>query len=171
MNKSASFYLLPSQSSRSSKAITLRQEWNSWLHGLAPWTHAATFTCKRHSIGHKPISEKIIIDVTRHLIRRINYRCFGKSAKAGKSVPVIATFGWGAHHNHPHLHFSFEAPATLAYEEFSSYLEDAADKSYWIDRQRCIKPYSDAGWIEYITEHGTDQLIVPCITPSASYST
>jgi hypothetical protein len=71
--------------------------------------------------------------------------------------------------DHPHLHFSFEAPAPLSYEEFSSILEEAANRTYWIDRQRCIKPYADAGWTKYIIEHGTDQLIVPCITPSASY--
>ena len=54
-------------------------------------------------------------------------------------------------------------------DRIADLLEEAANETYWIDRQRCIKPYADAGWTEYIIEHGTDQLIVPCITPSASY--
>lgn len=169
MSNSEAFQSFLAQNKKGSKALTLRQEWNSWLHGLAGWTHAATFTCKRQSVGLKPINEQILVDVASHLIRRINYRCFRKSAKKGKSVAVVVTYGWAVYDIHPHLHFSFEAPAPLSYDEFSSVLEDAANRTYWIDRQRCIKPYVDAGWTEYIIEHGTDQLIVPCITPSASY--
>jgi hypothetical protein len=169
MSNSEAFQSLLGRNERSSKKTTLDEEWISWLHGLAGWTHAATFTCKRHSTGLKPINEKILSDAARHLIQRINNRCFGKSSRRGKSVPVVVTFGWGVYEDHPHLHFSFEAPAHLSYEEFSSILEDSANRTYWIDRQRRIKPYANAGWGKYLIEHGTDQLIAPCITPSASY--
>jgi hypothetical protein len=147
----------------------LKLEWASWLHGLAPWTHAATFTCKRLSISKQPINDYILIGVAKHLIRRINYQCFRKAANKGESIAVVVTFGWGVYENHPHLHFCFEKPAHLSYEDFSLLIEKAVDKTKWIHRQQCIKPYIDDGWTSYLLKHGTDNLIVPLIQSSASY--
>ena len=167
MSNSEAFHTYLCCNKRGSKTRTLHQEWCSWLHGLAPWTHAVTFTCKRLSTSQKPINEHILIDVAKHLIARINHKCFGKASKK-HSIAVVVTYGWGVYEQHPHLHFCFECPAHLAYEEFSALIDEAANETYWIDSQRRIKPYADEGWTSYLVKHGTDNLIVSLINSSAS---
>jgi hypothetical protein len=139
-----------------------------WLDALAPWTHAVTLTCKRLSHRNRPITDHVIPSTARHVVQRLNIKCFGKNARKGASVAVVATYGWGVYDLHPHLHFCFECPPHLSYEAFSALIEEAANETYWIDRQRCTKPYLDEGWASYLIRHGTDQLIVDLIVPSAS---
>ena len=146
----------------------LDERWVDWLDSLAPWTHTATFTCKRTSIRNLPITEDILVDTARHFIRRVNLRCYGKRAKRTQLLPVVATFGWGCYGDQPHLHFCFAIPQGLLFESFPALLEKEANRTMWIDRQRCIKLYQDLGWMNYLVEHGTSNLIVPLINPSSS---
>jgi hypothetical protein len=78
------------------------------------------------------------------------------------------TFGWGCYGDHPHLHFCFALPEGVSLEAFSKILDEEANKKIWIDQQRYIKLYQDFGWLDYLIEHGTSNLIVPLITPSSS---
>ena len=146
----------------------LNEKWVQWLDSLAPWTHAATFTCKRTSVRNLPITEDILVDTAKHFIRRVALKCYGKKARRTQLLPVVATFGWGCYGDHPHLHFCFALPEEMSFEAFSAILKKEANKTIWIDRQRCIKPYQDFGWMEYLIEHGTAKLIVPLITPLSS---
>ncbi len=155
---------LPSQT-----ASQHREAWAPWLHSLARWTHAVTLTCKRQSAWGYPISEPVLINAAKHLVQRINRKCFGKPSQKRPQIAVAATYGWGVYDLHPHLHFCFEQPPHLSYEAFSALIEREADKARWIDRQRCIKPYSDQGWVSYLITHGTDQLIVELLVPAASH--
>lgn len=154
--------------SRSHRIRAIDEHWVRWLDSLALWTHAATFTCKRRSVRNSPVTEDILVDTARHFIRRISLRCFGKRARRERLIPVVVTLGWGGYGDHPHLHFCFACPAGMPFTAFSSILDEEARKTFWIDHQRCIKPYRDAGWLEYLIEHGTAHLIVPLITPSSS---
>ncbi len=146
----------------------LNEKWVQWLDSLAQWAVAATFTCKRKSVRNLPITENILVDTAKHLIRRVNLRCYGKRARRSQLLPVVVTFGWGCYGDHPHLHFCFALPDGMSFEQFFKILNEEANKTSWIDRQRLIKPYQDFGWLEYINEHGTSNLIVPLITPSSS---
>jgi hypothetical protein len=128
-----------------------------------------TLTCKRQSHRNRPITDQIIRSTANHVAQRINTKCFGKRAQKGASVAVVATYGWGVYDLHPHLHFCFECPPHLSYEAFSALIEEAANETYWIDRQRCTKPYLDEGWASYLIRHGTDQLIVELLVPAASH--
>ena len=148
--------------------LHLNEEWVRWLDSLAPWTHAATFTCRRNSVRNLPITEDIIVDTAKHLIRRLNHRCYGKRARRSQLLPVVVTFGWGCYGDHPHLHFCFALPEGVSFDAFSKILDEEANKTIWINRERCIKSYQDFGWIDYLIEHGTTNLIVPLITPSSS---
>jgi hypothetical protein len=116
------------------------------------------------------ISNSILEDTAFHVVRIINSKCFGKEAKRGRSVEVAATYGWGIYGDHPHLHFSFAKPKTQTYEEFREIIEAAADKTFWVDRQRNYKPYLDAGWSNYLIEHGTDQFIISLLPNTNTYS-
>lgn len=142
--------------------------WANWLDSLAPWTHAVTLTCKRKSHRNHPITDHIICSSAKHVVRLINTKCFGKGARKGASIAVAATYGWGTYGLHPHLHFCFAHPKHLSYEAFSELVDEAATKTYWIDRERCTKPYLSKGWASYLIQHGTDQLILDLVTPSAS---
>jgi len=144
------------------------EELARWLDSLAPWTHAATFTCKRTSVRNLSITEDILVDTAKHFIQRVSLRCFGKRARRSQLLPVVVTFGWGSYGDHPHLHFCFALPEWMIFEEFSKILDEEANKTIWIDRQQCVKPYQDIGWMNYLIEHGTQNLIVPLITPSSS---
>ena len=148
--------------------LSLNEKWVQWLDSLAPWTHAATFTCKRHSVRNSPITEDILVDTARYLIRRVNLRCYGRRARRSQLLPVVVTFGWGCYGDHPHLHFCFALPEGVSLEAFSKILDEEANKTIWIDQQRYIKLYQDFGWLDYLIEHGTSNLIVPLITPSSS---
>lgn len=143
------------------------ESWIPWLASLAPWTHALTVTCKRFSSHNVPISETIVIDTARHFIRRINRRCFGRRSRRIQIIPVVVTYGWGCYGDHPHLHFCFSSPTKMSFDDFSSVLEEASRKTFWIDRERHIEPYRNEGWMKYLVEHGSDNLIVPLITPSS----
>ena len=147
------------------------EKWVRWLDSLAPWTHAATFTCKRTSVRNLSITEDILVDTAKHFIRRVNLRCYGKRARRSQLLPVVVTLGWGSYGDHPHLHFCFARPEWMLFEEFSKILDEEANKTMWIDRQRCVKPYQDIGWMDYLIEHGTSNLIVPLINPSSSPNT
>lgn len=146
----------------------LSEKWVRWLDSLAPWTHAATFTCKRTSIRNLPITKDILVDTAKHFIRRVALRCYGRRARRSHTLPVVVACGWGCYGDQPHLHFCFALPAGMTFETFSKILNEEADKTGLIDRQRCIRPYRDFGWVEYLIEHGTANLIVQLITPSSS---
>ena len=146
----------------------LNEKCVQWLDSLAHWIVAATFTCKRKTGLNIPITEDILVDTARHFIRRVNLRCYGRRARRSQLLPVVVTFGWGCYGDHPHLHFCFALPDGMSFAAFSKILNKEADKTSWIDRQRCIKPYQDFGWLEYLIEHGTSNLIVPLITASSS---
>ena len=147
----------------------LTRAWTTWLHGLGPWTHAVTLTCRRYSVGRRPVTVEILQDAARHFLRRVNYACFRRRAKRGHAVPSAVTYGWGTYEDHPHLHFSLAAPSFMTYAQFSVIVEGAADQVFWVDNQRKIEPYLDDGWSEYLVKHGADHLILALLTPTSCH--
>ena len=143
-------------------------DWATWLDQHAAWTHAATFTCRRHTGKGFPITDTILKDTARHYVTRVNRKCFGKTARSGKGVTAVGTFGWGTYDEHPHLHLSFACPKDKTFDDFVSILNKAADRIRWFDRQRLIKPYRDLGWMTYMVRHGTDQVLLD-LTPSSHH--
>jgi len=143
----------------------LTNAWAKWIHGLGPWTHAVTLTCKRKIGLGSPMPLKALIDIARHFLRRINYACFRRRAKRGQSVSCAASYGWGIYGDSPHLHFSLGAPSWMSYGEFSAVIERAARMMVLVGDQRAVKPYRDDGWPKYIVEHGSDQLIIELLHP------
>ncbi len=141
----------------------------AWLDSLAPWTHAFTVTCKSGS-DRSQINQSILIDAARHFVYRVRRKCYGSKGRRHNLLPVTVSYGWGAYGDHPHLHFCFAGPYGVDFATFSSILEESAKKTFWLNRQMKVEAYRDAGWMQYIVEHGTDHLIVSLINPSASAS-
>ena len=139
-----------------------------WLDSLAPWTHALTVTCKRRNLRNIPINESILVDTAKHFIYRARLKCFGRRGRRENLLPVAVSLGWGVYGDHPHLHFCFAGPPWMDFDSFSRILEKSAKGTRWMDRQMKVEAYRNRGWMQYLVEHGTDQLIVPLITPSTS---
>ena len=132
----------------------------NWLHGIAPWTHAITLSLRRTDTTKKPITEAIIKDTVKHLIRRINFACLGSSkARQGKTIASAVVFGRGRYGDNPHIHMSLACPSFISKPQFESILEKAFSKIYWLDRERKIAPYINEGWSGYIAKHGIENLI------------
>jgi hypothetical protein len=140
-----------------------------WLHQSAPWMLAVTLTLRRRDQMGRPISERILFDTARHFLILLNVACFGsRKARRGHSVQVAVSFGWGAYRDNPHLHFSFTVPVHLTLDQLVSFVEEASRRTYWIDRHRDIQPYRDRGWMEYMVDHGSDNVILELLRPSQS---
>lgn len=138
-----------------------------WLHSLAAWTHAVTFTLKHHDERGVQATQKIMKDTARHFLVVLNAACFGASnARRGYRVGSAVSFGWGVYGDHPHLHFSLAAPAHLEDQKFVSLIKSIASRIFWIDQQKKIKPYRDQGWSEYLVDHGMDNVILDLVRPS-----
>jgi hypothetical protein len=141
----------------------------TWLHDREPWTLAVTFTLRRQDWRGRPVSQRILIDTAEHFLRRLDATCFGPSkARRGHRVGSAVSFGWGVYDDHPHLHLSLAAPSELTQKRFAELVDVAARRTYWIDRQREIKPYRDRGWMSYSVGHGTDNVILDLVRPSQS---
>ena len=139
----------------------------SWLHELAPWTHAVTLTLKRRDARGLPISQSILEDTCRHFQKRLNHACFGRRRFCrGHSIASAIVYGWGAYGDHPHLHLSLACPRHLAHKELTVLITNCADQTFWINSQRIIKPYLDEGWFEYLIAHGADHLILQLVSPA-----
>lgn len=135
-----------------------------WLHHGAHWTLAVTYTLRRRDERGKPINERILKSAATHFLTVLNVACFGqRRAKRGHTVGSAVSFGWGSYGDHPHLHFSLAAPTDMGLDAFSALVEEAARRTYWIQSQKGIKPDRDSGWIHYMVDHGTDNLIVELV--------
>jgi hypothetical protein len=147
-----------------------RREIVPWLHNLATWTHAITLTLRRSSIcAKKPITQTIAVDAIRHYISRIDVGCYGHNARRkGLYVPSVVTLDWGSYGEHPHVHLSFVRPNEMSFDDFTSLIEKSAHKTYWVDDQIHIKAYKNEGWMNYIADHGVDNLLLPFCRPCSA---
>ena len=138
-----------------------------WLHNLAPWTHAITLTLRRYCINSRiPITQKIAADAIRHYICRIDVGCYKHNARRkGLFVPSVVSLDWGSYGNHPHVHICFAKPNEMSFEDFASLAEESARKTYWIDHHIRIAAYKNEGWMNYIFDHGIDNLLLQFCRP------
>ena len=109
----------------------------------------------------------LLRETARHFLMRVSYLCFRHKAKRGARVAGVVAFGWGSSGEHPHLHMSLAAPKDFTWDAFAQVLEKAANKTRWIHRERCIRPYTDMGWSKYLIDHGSDDLMFSLPNPSA----
>ena len=139
----------------------------SWIHVLAPWSHAVTLTCKRCDASGCAITPRIIEDTAQHFLARLNHACIGKSRfRKGHSLASAVSYGFGSYGDHPHLHLSLACPVHLTTEAFTALINRCADQIFWLNRMRTITPYLDEGWSAYLVKHGTDKLVMPLLRPS-----
>ena len=144
-----------------------RREIVPWLHNLATWTHAITLTLRRFTVNSKkPINQTIAVDTIHHYICLIDGGCYGHNTRRkGLYVPSVVTLDWGSYGDHPHVHLSFAKPYEMSFDEFASLIEKSAHKTNWVDDQIHVEAYKNEGWMNYIVDHGIDNLLLQFCRP------
>lgn len=152
-------------------AINARAVWSEWLHEVAAWSLAVTITFKRYHEGQS-INHSIAQAALSHTLRVLDVYCFGKrGVKQGQHVGTAAVLSWGAYGQQPHAHLALSTPSDMSVEVLQERFEQAADKTNWLARERVVKPYRDAGWINYLIDHNPDNLVVPLLRPGSDPAT
>jgi hypothetical protein len=140
----------------------------SWLKTLGSPTHAVTLTFKRYRQETKQLwSVSIIRDSTKVLLSVLNKCVFGKHVKKNDQCVMSAVvIGTGAYKDHPHAHLALQKPEHLSWDEFTELIIKAIETTSWVDGEFTIDPYESDGWLDYMLEHGAEDLLIDLCTPA-----
>lgn len=137
-----------------------------WIHGLALWVVMLTVTFRRVDGRGYSVTEHAASRALRHLIRRINFSCFGPSkARRGWTIGVAPVICADACTGHLHAHVLLSKPPGRTYESFLALIERCARRTRLVDRQRRISRYRDAGGAAYLVKHGEVRMDPSLIIP------
>ncbi len=132
-----------------------QRHWALWIHGLANWSVMVTLTFKRKDGRGQITTRQSVISALRHLIRLINFRCFGpRRVRQGWTVGVAPVVVADADSGHLHAHVLLTTPKGYTERWYRSTIERAARRTRLVDRQRCISNYRDSGGAAYVVKHG-----------------
>ena len=140
--------------------------WSAWISGLAKWSHAFTMTI-RPCVNGVIVSRIILEQAAQHLLRRLDYRIFGRrQVERGAHIPSVAVAGWGAHGGSPHLHFALVAPPSMSPNAFAKTVRSVARQLAWANREMRVERYLNEGWCRYMTAHHPENIILSCLRPA-----
>ena len=147
---------------------SLQLAYISWLKTLGDPTHAVTLTFKRYEQDtKKPWSVPIIKDSLKVFLSILNRNVFGKHAKKNnKCVMSAVVIGTGTYNDHPHAHLALQKPKNLSWDEFEKLIAKAIQTTSWVDGEFVIEPYESDGWLEYMVDHGEEDLLIDLCTPA-----
>ena len=153
---------------QSKQASQLQLAYLYWLSSLGSPTHAVTITFKRFNQETQQLwSIPIIKKSSSIFLKILNKSVFGKSAKKDKACLMSAVvIGIGTYNDNPHAHLALEKPAHQTWAEFSELIAKAAKRTCWANDQLYIVPYDSQGWLEYMLEHGEEDLLTDLCTPA-----
>lgn len=128
----------------------------AWIASGAQWTHAVTLTFPRSKLGIAP-SEAAACNTAKHLLNVLNRNLLGRgNVRKGHKIGSAFVFGTGPYGNHPHIHMALAAPYGLLNEAMKKEIDNAIHQIEGLGHQLVIKPYNDAGWIDYMLDHCSD---------------
>ena len=147
---------------------SLQLAYISWLKTLGNPTHAVTLTFKRYEQDNKkPWSVPIIKDSLKVFLSILNKNVFGKHAKKNNQCVMSAVvIGTGTCGKHPHAHLALQKPDHLSWDKFTELIVKPINTTHWMDREFIIEPYESDGWLEYMVEHGEEDLLIDLYTPA-----
>ncbi|MGA0840399.1 MAG: hypothetical protein ACO3P1_10955 [Pseudomonadales bacterium] len=150
---------------RGYKADDFQRAWFRWIHQLADWSWAATVTFRRH-VGAQSINRGLAEAALRHKLRVLDVICFGKNrVKRGSVVQSAVVLGWGTYGQHPHAHLALATPPGMSDADLAARFEEAARHTEWLNQERVVRPYTSAGWAEYMVGHGPENLVLSLLRP------
>jgi hypothetical protein len=148
--------------------MRLQLAYIDWLKTLGDPTHAVTLTFKRYEQDtKKPWSMPIIKKSTKVFLNILNQNAFGKHAKKNNLCIMSAVvIGTGTYNDHPHAHLALQRPSHLSWEEFRELILKTIKTRSWVDSEFTIDPYESDGWLEYMVDHGEEDLLIDLCTPA-----
>ena len=152
------------QKSRISSASPCRsakrfdQEVAQWLHGLADWKVAGTFTIARfdpvtgHTVGPYQCRRAF-----GYFIKRLNKAAFkNRFTRHGDRVASAYVIEGLVDGYHPHIHFSLSLPPHMSVSEFIGQIKHLAQRNSLFLPQREITRYRDSNWMSYCLKGGVE---------------
>jgi len=151
-----------------SRLTRLQLAYVSWLRTLGNPTHAVTLTFKRLRQDTKQVwSIPIIKKSSKVFLSVLNKNVFGKQAtKINQCVMSVVVIGTGTYNDHPHAHLALQKPENLSWVEFTKIIVNSIEATRWLDDQFVVEPYESDGWLEYMVEHGEEDLLIDLCTPA-----
>lgn len=139
----------------------LERAYVDWLHERGLFTHFVTLTFQLiDAAGHRT-TQRMVEDAVRNLLRRLACTIHGRRRiRYRPPIRSVITIDWGWKGNHPHAHLMLEAPAGMAYEQFSLLIKRCANRVRLLDEEPHIRPYQNAGGARYVVKHGIGRMIV-----------
>jgi len=153
----------------SAKRFTgLQLGYTNWLKTLGNPTHAVTLTFKRYRDDTKQVwGIPIIKDSLKVFLSILNQNAFGKHAKKNNLCIMSAVvIGTGTYNDHPHAHLALQKPTHLSWEEFRELILKTIKTRSWVDSEFTIDAYESDGWLEYMVDHGEEDLLIDLCTPA-----
>lgn len=122
------------------------------------WTapHAVTLTMKQAIQFHDGrgivLTPEIASQNFRHFLNLLNKRVWGSAAvRFGKSVKCLCVLEGGPGKRY-HYHAVIECPRDELVTSFPEMIENAWRRTDWSYHQSDIQPFSDDGWVKYISK-------------------
>ena len=152
----------------SSRLTRLQLAYVSWLKTLGNPTHAITLTFKRYREETEQLwSLPIIKKASKVFLNIVNKKVFGNPVKKKKQcVMSMVVIGTGTYNDHPPAHLALQKPENLSWDEFTKIIATSIEATSWLDKKFAIKPYESEGWLEYMVEHGEEDLLIDLCTPA-----
>ena len=132
-----------------------------FLDSQGPFDWAVTMNLKkRHPIYQTYITPQIFEQTGRHYLSLVNKGLFKRQYRYGHAkLNGIFCMELGGIEKRPHLHFAVGLKNELGKEELLSHLNKAYKKMDWVKGDIHIKPYQDAGWLDYLLKTGFDSVV------------
>jgi hypothetical protein len=133
-----------------------------FLDSKGPFDWAVTMNLKkRHPIYQTYITPQIFEQTGRHYLSLVNKGLFKRQYRYGHAkLNGIFCMELGGIEKRPHLHFAVGLKNELGKEELLSQLNKAYKKMDWVKGDIHIKPYQDAGWLDYLLKTGFDSVVL-----------
>lgn len=138
----------------------------AWIDSSAQWTHAVTLTFPRNKLGVAP-SQQAACNTANHLVNLLNRNLLGRgNVRNGHKIGSAFVFGTGPYGDHPHIHMVLAAPSGVTLDAMTNEIDLTAHRTQGLGHQLVIKPYNDAGWIDYMLDHCSDGFDVKLAFPA-----
>lgn len=138
----------------------------AWIDSSAQWTHAVTLTFPRNKLGVAP-SQQAACNTANHLVNLLNRNLLGRgNVRNGHKIGSAFVFGTGPYGDHPHIHMVLAAPSGVTLDAMTNEIDLTAHRTQGLGHQSDIKPYNNAGWIDYMLDHCSDGFDVKLIFPA-----
>jgi len=136
------------------------ETFSTFIKHQGPFDWAVTMNLKkRHPYYQTYITPEISEKTGRHFLAVVNKSIFKRKYRHNK-LNSIFCMEHGKLEKRSHLHFAIGSPSNI--DKHCVYLElrKASKKLDWIKGDIDIRPYQNAGWLNYLLKTGFDSVVL-----------